>query len=758
MSTSSTGASSGIGWFGRLLARLDCIWEVFQDVGRVLRYARLSLVVTLLAGLALIFTDQGQDIVIINAEEVWRCLLLYPAVIFWALNAWYWARVTLRHGATIPTGSTCLNPCFADRLTRVQWLVRHVPRVIGAGAFVMIAIAQAIAALGNGLAAGEAGWLVGFAVLNLALAAVFYYATMKRRQVSNHLADWMAQRTARPALTNWMKVPGTAGEDHATAKHWLELPGATKVVLAVLSLALVIVFVWVVVDPVAFAVFSSDVVFLVGASLWIAPATWLLFVSKRGDFPMLLLLVVLAGVFSFVNDNHALRRSTGIDLPDPSARSSLEAAFDAWRKRWREQRTGSPTLVVVATAGGGSRAAYWTASVLGTIQDLDPDFDNKLFVVSGVSGGSVGAAVYRGLLTAAPARGASCSAEARRPYLYRDCARAILRQNFLSPMLAAMLYPDLVQRFLPWHILPDRAGALEQAWEAAWRDALGPTQDARNLFAEDFLAAWPAAGGCAAGACLPALALNGTSVATGKRIVTSNLDLSSSLTDAFDFFHRWPRHIPMSTAANNSARFPIIGPAGTITGEPLDRIVDGGYFENFGATTAQDLLQSLTRHCGRTNTCRANLVVIQISSDPDYPGVARRNGTAAVEKSGRKPQAPHPGRFATEIWSPVKTLLNTRTARGVLAAQALHDWVEAQSADGEERFIEFRLDIPKTRNDPPLGWALSDSAIRTMDCQLLRSSNRENLTRLVKLLHSDAGKLDRFLQELQSDAELQCGG
>ncbi len=46
-----------------------------------------------------------------------------------------------------------------------------------------------------------------------------------------------------------------------------------------------------------------------------------------------------------------------------------------------------------------------------------------------------------------------------------------------------------------------------------------------------------------------------------------------------------------STAALNSARFPFISPAGTIrdTEEIADRIVDGGYFENYGALSAKEL-------------------------------------------------------------------------------------------------------------------------------------------------------------------------
>ena len=55
-------------------------------------------------------------------------------------------------------------------------------------------------------------------------------------------------------------------------------------------------------------------------------------------------------------------------------------------------------LYIVATEGGGIRAAYWTAAVLGEIQDKNPNFAAHLFAISGVSGGSLGAAVFEALL------------------------------------------------------------------------------------------------------------------------------------------------------------------------------------------------------------------------------------------------------------------------------------------------------------------------------------------------------------------------
>ncbi|MFX7866411.1 hypothetical protein ABTK37_20655, partial [Acinetobacter baumannii] len=54
-------------------------------------------------------------------------------------------------------------------------------------------------------------------------------------------------------------------------------------------------------------------------------------------------------------------------------------------------------LYVVAAEGGGIYAATHAASFLAEIQDMCPGFSHHLFAISGVSGGSVGAAVFNAL-------------------------------------------------------------------------------------------------------------------------------------------------------------------------------------------------------------------------------------------------------------------------------------------------------------------------------------------------------------------------
>ena len=80
--------------------------------------------------------------------------------------------------------------------------------------------------------------------------------------------------------------------------------------------------------------------------------------------------------------------------------------------------------------------------------------------------------------------------------------------------------------------------------------------------------------------------------------------------------------VRLSTAAHNSARFPVISPPGAVRNvkhNVVDRIVDGGYIENYGALTAMELAVAI-------NALRPELApfVLIISNDPDENPISIR--------------------------------------------------------------------------------------------------------------------------------------
>ena len=140
-----------------------------------------------------------------------------------------------------------------------------------------------------------------------------------------------------------------------------------------------------------------------GAVLVVTAATWvfwggvLIYLGHRVQLPVLILLAVWVAYCSLTNDNHDLRTVTPTKA---YTRPRLADALDAWHKRIAAKYPGQiHPLYIVASEGGGIRAAYWTAAVLGTIQDEQPAFADHVFAISGVSGGSLGAVVFASLRT-----------------------------------------------------------------------------------------------------------------------------------------------------------------------------------------------------------------------------------------------------------------------------------------------------------------------------------------------------------------------
>jgi hypothetical protein len=421
-------------------------------------------------------------------------------------------------------------------------------------------------------------------------------------------------------------------------------------------------------------------------------------------------------------------RTTG-DLPDK--RSTLADAALRWHAQ-AAQTAGSdePPLVIVATAGGGIRAAYWTATVLGRLQDENPAFRNYLFGISGVSGGSLGATVFQTLLvdgTTGLKPELCANADAgdpgkshfnRKPY---ECAgQEVLGQDFLAPTAAALLFPDLLQRFLPVSFLPDRAKALEQGWERSWARA---GFDEKTWSGRTFSALWPQE---PKGAYLPALLLNGTHVESGKRIITSNLVIDgANFRDTYDYYGLASGDLLPSTAAHNSARFTYVSPAGTMQrgDKAVGHIVDGGYFENFGAVTAQEMLAAVVDVL-RKHGKKARPVVIQISNEPKL-------GKDDLDVDRIDPPEDRDANWwANETLSPLRTMLETRNARGVLAYKEF-----LRAVGDRDRRAHFLLCHIDGKADPALGWVLSPGSKKRMQ-ELVRNDECGAKTEFKKVLEA----------------------
>jgi len=352
------------------------------------------------------------------------------------------------------------------------------------------------------------------------------------------------------------------------------------------------------------------------------------------------LVVLLIGFELFgLTDNHQFRHQ-----PQQASiqRPTVEAAFRTWlasRKDAQAYRNASKPypVYIVAAEGGGLYAAYQSAKFLGRMQDLCPNFAQHVFSISAVSGGSLGASVFAGLTRTRAANGdvKPCLDRLAGAGDFEARSDRILSRDLLAPVVWGGLFPDFLQRFVPWPIPAfDRARALEFAFEESWRHGAGP--DPNPLRSPLFALCGTSDPACSTGP-TPALALNVTNIETGMQMVLSPLDFTSigppwsGSPKVFDFFSTGvePVDMPLSTAIGLSARFPWISPAGwyAFTDPNVDKtaghkprlrrmsFVDGGYVDNSGVATASKLAQSLAEfHAKEPGLPAIEIKLIMISA------------------------------------------------------------------------------------------------------------------------------------------------
>lgn len=682
-----------------------------------LDYTRFNLGVLGLGVFFLIGAEQGADVVrSLAAGSSLKNVLFYIGVFAWGWQSWFWARFMLRdrmdaQERKVETGSSERDARF----------VRWYPRLLGLAAMTAATLALIV---NHGIASP-------YVWVNVATTAVYFVLVVKRRAIRQWLS---ARRPADGRGDMAMLGPATI---------------AGGVLLSTVTGA------WALADPVGygFSVGSAAALFIGLASILPIGSIVVWWTRHRGR-PLLTALAVLALTFSLFNNNHDVRSLPGPAVAKPATWNSLDTLL---------QRHGDGTvpvpLVLVATAGGGIRAAYWTATVLATAEDelrsREPSaqFAGHLFAVSGVSGGSVGTAFYsaalRDLGAAAP-KGAAL--------------RASLSADFLGPAIVGLMYQDLIQTFLPVPILEGRGAILERAFEAAWAvQATGSAAEAGKGLRTGLatLTTLPPP----ADPWMPRLMLNGTNNVTGQRMIAATMSLRDPVgggrhaevvvdaLDQHDYLSDEPdASVPdmrLSTAAHNSARFPVISPGG-VWPRGRSMVVDGGYFENYGAETLLDLINYL-RERNRLERLRRPIrpVIVQISSDPAI-GDTLSGGAVAPAINGGILGSGWISRLWNLVAAPVGGILSTRTSRGILAATDLRLWVESVGFGerdlSEPLWLHFRMPAPgEVENSPgcdrdesvtpPLGWVLSAQSRHAIDDMIpCVAHNREQMKRLVDAL------------------------
>jgi hypothetical protein len=534
---------------------------------------------------------------------------------------------------------------------------------------------------------------------------------------------------------------------------------------------------------------GTGLISLVEEAFRIPPPLYRMFGAHRTSLePIVIAWFVVTATMVPIDKTHDVRLfQTGPQMPEIPRNQALtiDQAFIDWQSRncllsndstpatadQVHQRPIVP-LIVVATAGGGIRAAAWTIYVLdqtfayGEFQACHSPRDsgaprrmNWLFALSGVSGGSVGLETYIARQATAdldrvdgqpvPAWAEQSDQEAAsgqpsRTPGHRGWVRSALGGDGLTPTLTWLLLAESQSSLLRFPLTTDSAAVLEGAFET-W--ATAPSGDG--------VSALEVPSGATQGlfymqsrAQIPLLLLNGTSVETGCRFngsvvrtVTANgpnptpeaplacvmpndlrdwrSETLGATVDLADYVCQ-QSDIRLSTAALLSARFPYVSPSGGLrqcleassTGRSAPRtfVVDGGYHEGSGMETAVDVWSVLAPQVADYNARASSPVTI-------VPMLLQ------IDNGYDEPVAPGVTPIQPQALVPPATYLATRGAvesrsrqEGQIMFSQPYGLPTALWFCGD-RYAHFAL---RAHPGPsaPLGWVLSDVSFDDFVSQL----------------------------------------
>ena len=412
-------------------------WETFFQA---LNTAGGSVFVLFVGFFFLVVAGQGDDIVHgLQDDTPWEKITFFAAV---GWQSWFWSRIALKEvfeddggsELTIPDGYSIPEKAGDRRL--IDWyrilmhsperIVRYLPRALGL--LTMLSASFAIMK-----AIGVDNWLFGLSLVN---AAFFFFVVACRRNIRR-----------------WFVARGSSLFD-PSKPDMLYLRWITYIVTVLVGGYLLI---RAFSDPVAmgFDIHSAPIIFF-GLGSILAGVSFLMYQFRGYGSGTIGALFVVAIVFGFMNENHQVRTIEGasdaqavaeyvVDGSIPAANPKVEAivnkflndsadgslsvqeqqsisglrsvdctipldprpdftqAFETWYKRQGDKGKDPKnplSLVVVATVGGGIRAAYWTAYALARTDAVFAEatdgqsLSSSIFAISGVSGGSVGTAFY----------------------------------------------------------------------------------------------------------------------------------------------------------------------------------------------------------------------------------------------------------------------------------------------------------------------------------------------------------------------------
>ncbi len=258
--------------------------------------------------------------------------------------------------------------------------------------------------------------------------------------------------------------------------------------------------------------------------------------------------------------------------------------LENWKKKQKEEK---PILFIINVSGGGTRSATFTLSVLQRLDSLcGGRLMDKTFLITGASGGMLGAAYYREL-----ARERSAG---KNLYLYShkyvdDISKDLLNPTFSSFVARDMAAPAQKFKIGDYFYIKDRGYAFEEKLRENTRNLLD--RQLKDIVRDEHDAK------------TPLMMFNAVITRDGRKMIISTQPVSFLMMpqydstrstapdpDGVDFAALFARQNPMNmrllTALRMNATFPYVLPNVWLPSAPVIDVMDAGLRDNYGPETA----------------------------------------------------------------------------------------------------------------------------------------------------------------------------
>lgn len=387
----------------------------------------------------------------------------------------------------------------------------------------------------------------------------------------------------------------------------------------------------------------------------------------------------LSSNYDFLTENHAYGLDYSVapaayvmdEISIQASAANMDADYHAMLAQleaWKERNTVDgelPKLVLLTVSGGGLRSSLWTYRTLQTLDStLNRPIMDQAFMITGASGGMIGAGYYREVYL--------------RQQLGEDHDPAApihlenISSDILNPALFAIATNDVFIRYQTFDYggytyVKDRGYAFEKRLN----------ENTMNLMDRPFseYATYEDNG------TIPFMIFSPTVINDGRRLLISNRPVSflttkqthkigaAPLIEDIEFMRLFEDHdadnLRFLTAVRMSATFPYVLPIVTLPTEPEIEVMDAGLRDNYGIKSTLQFLYTF-RDWITENT--SGVVIVQTRD-------RQKDFTEASEISS----------WFERITSPVGTLYNNFTR--------IHDFEHDRLLQQVNGWLETDLDV-----------------------------------------------------------------